>query len=315
MCYDNERAKIDTKLLNGVINMANKMELVIITGMSGAGKTVAVQSFEDMGYYCIDNMPPNLIPTFLKLIQGVHKFDKLALVMDLRSQLFFEEIYEAIEYVEDKAAIESRILFLDATDEELVSRYKETRRSHPLAKQGRTIDGIEEERNFLNKIRLRASEYIDTSNTTPRELRQKLMEKFGEKESEPFHVELVSFGFKNGLPIDADIVMDVRFLPNPYYDENLRPLRGTDEEVYDFVMRQPETEDFYSLFMNLVNYTLPGYRQEGKSSLTIAIGCTGGHHRSVALIERMSKQIEAAGYPVNVTHRDIDVVKESKVRS
>lgn len=295
--------------------MANKMELVIITGMSGAGKTVAIQSFEDMGYYCIDNMPPNLIPTFLKLIQSVHKFDKLALVMDLRSQLFFQEIYDAIEYVEDKTAIESRILFLDATDEELVSRYKETRRSHPLAKQGRTIDGILEERNFLDEIRLRAGECIDTTHTTPRELRQQLMDKFGEKEAEPFHVELISFGFKNGLPIDADIVMDVRFLPNPYYDEELRPLRGTDEEVYDFVMRQPETEDFYNLFMDLINYTLPGYRREGKSSLTIAIGCTGGHHRSVALIERMAKQIEAAGYPVNITHRDFNVVKNSKVRS
>ena len=291
------------------------MELVIITGMSGAGKTVAVQSFEDMGYYCIDNIPPNLIPTFLKLIQGVHKFDKLALVMDLRSQLFFQEIYDAIEYVEDKTAIESRILFLDATDEELVSRYKETRRSHPLAKQGRIIDGIREERNFLNEIRLRAGECIDTTHTTPRELRQQLMDKFGEKESEPFHVELVSFGFKNGLPIDADIVMDVRFLPNPYYEEDLRELRGTDEEVYDFVMRQPETEDFYNLFMDLINYTLPGYRREGKSSLTIAIGCTGGHHRSVALIERMAKQIEAIGYPVNITHRDFNVKKDSKVRS
>lgn len=295
--------------------MAKNMELVIITGMSGAGKTVAVQSFEDMGYYCIDNMPPNLVPTFLKLVQGVHKFDKLALVMDLRSQLFFQEIYDAIEYVEEKASIESRILFLDATDEELVSRYKETRRSHPLAKQGRTIDGIEEERNFLNKIRMRASEYIDTSDTTPRELRQQLMEKFGEKDAEPFRVELVSFGFKNGLPIDADIVMDVRFLPNPYYDKELRDLRGTDKEVYDFVMRQPETEDFYKKFMDLITYALPGYRREGKSSLTISIGCTGGHHRSVALIERMAKQIEAMGYPVNITHRDIDVVKESKVRS
>ena len=291
------------------------MELVIITGMSGAGKTVAVQSFEDMGYYCIDNMPPNLIPTFLKLIQGVHKFDKLALVMDLRSQLFFQEIYDAIEYVEDKTAIESRILFLDATDEELVSRYKETRRSHPLAKQGRIIDGNREERNFLNEIRLRAGECIDTTHTTPRELRQQLMDKFGEKESEPFHVELVSFGFKNGLPIDADIVMDVRFLPNPYYEEDLRELRGTDEEVYDFVMRQPETEDFYNLFMDLINYTLPGYRREGKSSLTIAIGCTGEHHRSVALIERMAKQIEAIGYTVNITHRDFNVKKDSKVRS
>lgn len=291
------------------------MKLVIITGMSGAGKTVAIQSFEDMGYYCIDNMPPNLLPTFLKLTQGVHKFEKLALVMDLRSQLFFEEIYEAIEYVEKKTAIDSQILFLDASVEELISRYKETRRSHPLAKQGRTMDGIEEEKKFLERIKTIASVYIDTTDTTPRQLRAQLMEKFADSDSEPFRVELISFGFKNGIPIDADVVMDVRFLPNPYYDEDLRELRGTDEAVYDFVMKQPETEDFYQLFMDLINYTLPGYKREGKSSLTIAIGCTGGHHRSVALVERMKKQIEATGYPVNATHRDIDVIKESKVRS
>lgn len=291
------------------------MKLVIITGMSGAGKTVAIQSFEDMGYYCIDNMPPNLLPTFIKLFQGGQKVEKLALVMDLRSQLFFEEIYDAIDYVENKASIDTQILYLDAQVEELISRYKETRRSHPLAQQGRTIDGIREEKKFLDRIKNQASVYIDTTDTTPRELRTKLMDKFADSDSEPFRVELISFGFKNGIPIDADIVMDVRFLPNPFYDEELRRLRGTDKPVYDFVMSQPETEDFYQLFMNLINYTLPGYRREGKSSLTVAIGCTGGHHRSVALVERMKKQIEATGYPVNLTHRDIDVIKESKVRS
>lgn len=295
--------------------MANKLELVIITGMSGAGKTVAVQSFEDMGYYCIDNMPPNLIPTFLKLVQNMQKFEKLALVMDLRSQLFFEEIYESLEYVDEKTSIETKILFLNATDEELISRYKESRRSHPLAKDRRTIDGIHSEREFLNKIRMRANVYIDTTKKTPRELRKELMKEFSNNEVQPFRVELISFGFKNGLPIDADIAMDVRFLPNPYYDEKLRDLRGTDEAVYDYVMNQSETEDFYNKFMDLIEYSLPGYRREGKSSLTIAIGCTGGHHRSVALVERMAKQIEADGYSVNITHRDIDVVKESKVNS
>jgi UPF0042 nucleotide-binding protein len=307
--------KSKNMVFNGVNTMTNKLELVIITGMSGAGKTVAVQSFEDMGYYCIDNMPPNLIPTFLKLVQNVQKFEKLALVMDLRSQLFFEEIYDALKYVDEKTSIESKILFLNATDEELVSRYKETRRSHPLATARRTIDGIHSERKFLDKIRVRASVYIDTTNKTPRELRTQLMEEFGNSDTQPFRVELVSFGFKNGLPIDADIVMDVRFLPNPYYDDELRALRGTDQPVYDYVMNQAETEDFYNLFMDLIEHSLPGYRREGKSSLTIAIGCTGGHHRSVALIERMAKQIEADGYSVNITHRDIDVVKESKVNS
>lgn len=295
--------------------MAKKLNLVIITGMSGAGKTVAVQSFEDMGYYCIDNMPPNLVPTFIKLAQEVQKFDKLALVMDLRSQLFFEEIYETLEYIDKKTSVETQILFLNASNQELVSRYKESRRSHPLAKQGRTIDGINQEREFLENIRKRANVSLDTTDSTPRELRQKLMDEFGDKEMEPFRVELVSFGFKNGIPIDSDIVMDVRFLPNPYYDDELRELRGTDKPVYDYVMNQTETEDFYSRFMDLIEYTLPGYRREGKSSLTISIGCTGGHHRSVALIERVAKQIEADGYAVNVTHRDIDYIKESKVNS
>lgn len=295
--------------------MAKKLNLVIITGMSGAGKTVAVQSFEDMGYYCIDNMPPNLVPTFIRLAQEVQKFDKLALVMDLRSQLFFEEIYETLEYIDKKTSVETQILFLNASNQELVSRYKESRRSHPLAKQGRTIDGINQEREFLENIGKRANVSLDTTDSTPRELRQKLMDEFGDKEMEPFRVELVSFGFKNGIPIDSDIVMDVRFLPNPYYDDELRELRGTDKPVYDYVMNQTETEDFYTRFMDLIEYTLPGYRREGKSSLTISIGCTGGHHRSVALIERVAKQIEADGYAVNVTHRDIDYIKESKVNS
>lgn len=295
--------------------MSEQLQIVIITGMSGAGKTVAIQSFEDMGYYCIDNMPPNLVPTFLELINENQQVNKIALVMDLRTDLFLDEIYDAIDYIESKPTINSQILYLDTTVEELVTRYKETRRSHPLATEGLTIDGIIKEEEALAEIKSQASVVIDTTKKTPRDLRTKLMEKFSKFNTEPFRVELVSFGFKNGVPIDADIVMDVRFLPNPYYDEKLRELRGTDEKVYDFVMNQPATEDFYKLFMNLIEYALPGYRREGKSSLTIAIGCTGGHHRSVALVERMNKQIEALGYPVNLTHRDIDIVKESEVRS
>ena len=295
--------------------MAEQLKIVIITGMSGAGKTVAIQSFEDMGYYCIDNMPPNLVPTFLELINDNKRVNKIALVMDLRSELFLEEIYDAIDYIESQPMINSQILYLDTTIEELVTRYKESRRSHPLASEGRIIDGIKKEEASLARIKNQASAVIDTTETSPRELRKKLMKRFSKSDSEPFRVELISFGFKNGIPIDADVVMDVRFLPNPFYDEELRELRGTDEAVYDFVMSQPATEDFYKLFMNLIEYTLPGYRREGKSSVTIAIGCTGGHHRSVALVERMNKQIEALGYPVNLTHRDIDVIKESRVRS
>ncbi len=301
--------------MNGVSKMTQQLKVVIITGMSGAGKTVAIQSFEDMGYYCIDNMPPNLVPNFLELINEGQQTDKIALVMDLRSEQFVDEIDGAIDYIEKQPTIDSQILYLDTTVEELVTRYKESRRSHPLASEGLTIDGIKKEKDLLARIKTQASVVVDTTETTPRELRKKLMKRFSKSDSEPFRVELVSFGFKNGIPIDADLVIDVRFLPNPFYDENLRELRGTDEAVYDFVMSQPATEEFYKRFMNLIEYTLPGYRREGKSSLTIAIGCTGGHHRSVALVERMNKQIEALGYPVNLTHRDINVIKESKVRS
>lgn len=295
--------------------MNEKLELVIITGMSGAGKTVAMQSFEDMGYYCIDNMPPNLLPTFWKLVRETGQFSKIALVMDLRMKDFFEEISQVLVTMDNTPHITTRIVFLEATDEELVTRYKETRRSHPLAKDDRTIEGIKKERHLLNDIKLRAQLVIDTTTLTPRELRKKLIKEFKEKEKNMFRVEIVSFGFKYGLPIDSDIVMDVRFLPNPYYIEELRPQTGLDKEVYDYVMQQTETESFYKKFIDLVDFTLPGYKKEGKSNVTIAIGCTGGKHRSVALVERIANKIKADGYHVNVSHRDKDKAKESTVRS
>ncbi|MCD8506442.1 MAG: RNase adapter RapZ [Alkalibacterium thalassium] len=283
--------------------------------MSGAGKTVAMQSFEDMGYYCIDNMPPNLLPTFWKLVRETGQFNKIALVMDLRMQDFFEEINKAIATMDNTPLIRTRIVFLDATNEELVTRYKESRRAHPLAKNERTIEGIKKERELLKDIRMKAQVVIDTSSITPRQLREKLIEKFKVKEKEMFRVEMVSFGFKYGVPIDADVVMDVRFLPNPHYIPELKPQTGLDKDVYDYVMQQPETESFYKKFTDLLEYTLPGYKKEGKSNLTVAIGCTGGKHRSVALVERIANKIKADGYPVNVSHRDKDKVKESIVRS
>ncbi|GAA0490395.1 RNase adapter RapZ [Alkalibacterium sp. s-m-22] len=295
--------------------MNEHLELVIITGMSGAGKTVAMQSFEDMGYYCIDNMPPNLLPTFWKLVRETGQFNKIALVMDLRMQDFFEEINKAIATMDNTPLIRTRIVFLDATNEELVTRYKESRRAHPLAKNERTIEGIKKERELLKDIRMKAQVVIDTSSITPRQLREKLIEKFKVKEKEMFRVEMVSFGFKYGVPIDADVVMDVRFLPNPHYIPELKPQTGLDKDVYDYVMQQPETESFYKKFTDLLEYTLPGYKKEGKSNLTVAIGCTGGKHRSVALVERIANKIKADGYPVNVSHRDKDKVKESIIRS
>ncbi|EMF0523848.1 RNase adapter RapZ [Enterococcus hirae] len=294
--------------------MADNLQLVIITGMSGAGKTVAIQSFEDMGYFCIDNMPPNLIPKFWELIKESGKVTKMALVVDLRSRSFFEEIQNMLVEIENTHFIDTSILFLDASDEELVARYKETRRTHPMAMNGLVTEGIRKERAILNDLKMQASVIIDTTTLTPRQLREKINQTFKTKGDQGFRIEFVSFGFKYGLPIDSDIVMDVRFLPNPHYIPELRPLTGKDQPVYDYVMSFDETELFYNKFLDLLQTVLPGYIKEGKSSLTIAIGCTGGQHRSVALTERLSGALKE-NYKVNVTHRDKDKRKETVNRS
>lgn len=294
--------------------MADNLKLVIITGMSGAGKTVAIQSFEDMGYFCVDNMPPNLIPKFWELIKESGKVTKMALVVDLRSRSFFEEIQNMLVEIENTDFIDTSILFLDASDEELVARYKETRRTHPMAMNGLVTEGIRKERAILNDLKMQASVIIDTTTLTPRQLREKINQTFKTKGDQGFRIEFVSFGFKYGLPIDSDIVMDVRFLPNPHYIPELRPLTGKDQPVYDYVMSFDETELFYNKFLDLLQTVLPGYIKEGKSSLTIAIGCTGGQHRSVALTERLSGALKE-NYKVNVTHRDKDKRKETVNRS
>lgn len=296
--------------------MTDHIEVVIITGMSGAGKTVAMQSFEDMGYYCIDNMPPELLPKFWEITRQSGQFDKIALVMDLRMRDFFTQMKSSLDQIEDTPYIVKRIVFLDCDNNELITRYKESRRSHPLAYDGRTIKGIEKERELLKFIRNQAQFVIDTSNSTPRELREKLIKLFKEStDNKMFRVEMVSFGFKHGLPLDADIVMDVRFLPNPHYIPELKDQTGLDRPVYDYVMQQPETEEFYTKFIDLITNNMPGYKKEGKTNVTIAIGCTGGQHRSVALTERVGKKLIADGYNVNISHRDKDKKKESTVRS
>lgn len=294
--------------------MVDNLQLVIITGMSGAGKTVAIQCFEDMGYFCIDNMPPSLIPKFWELIKESGKVSKIALVVDLRSRSFFREIQNMLVEIENTNVINTTVMFLDATDEELVSRYKETRRTHPLAMDGLITEGIRKERGLLEEIKGDAQLVIDTTELSPRQLRERISNEFRSRDTHEFRIEMVSFGFKYGLPIDADIVMDVRFLPNPHYIPELRPLTGLDKAVYDYVMDFPETEEFYTRFTELLEYVLPGYKKEGKSNVTIAIGCTGGQHRSVALTERISKELEKI-YHVNVTHRDKDKRKETVNRS
>ncbi|KRN66694.1 hypothetical protein IV80_GL001285 [Pediococcus cellicola] len=293
-----------------------KMQLVIVTGMSGAGKTVAMQSFEDLGFFCVDNMPPALLPKFWELVKESGKINKVALVVDLRSRAFYDQILHMLTDEDNElTGIQSQILFLDTSDQELVSRYKETRRSHPLAMEGRVVDGVRKERELLAPIRSNAKFVIDTTAMTPRELREQIFEAFGsDGVVGKFHIEVVSFGFKYGLPIDADIVMDVRFLPNPYYIPELKAKSGLDQPVYDYVMNQPVTEKFYNHFISLLRYVMPGYQKEGKSTVTIAIGCTGGQHRSVAIAQRIADDL-TSDYTVHVQHRDVKKRKETVNRS
>ncbi|MFC6315648.1 RNase adapter RapZ [Lapidilactobacillus achengensis] len=292
----------------------DSLQLVIITGMSGAGKTVAVQSFEDLGYFCVDNMPPSLLPKFWELVRQTGQISKVALVVDLRARSFYDEIITMLTDLDESHVVSTRILFLDASDEELVSRYKETRRSHPLAMEGRLLDGISKERALLQEMRNRAQTIIDTTDLTPRQLREAIFKQFKSSGLPTFHIEVMSFGFKYGLPIDADIVMDVRFLPNPYYLPELKQKTGLDPAVAAYVNQQPATNVFYRQFMAMLETALPGYVKEGKTSLTIAIGCTGGQHRSVALAQRIGDDLQA-DYPVDITHRDLTKRKETVNRS
>ncbi|MCR1889576.1 RNase adapter RapZ [Ligilactobacillus murinus] len=295
--------------------MAETIQLVVVTGMSGAGKTVAMQSFEDLGYFCVDNMPPALLGKFWELVKESGKISKVALVIDLRSRAFYDEIFGMLQELDDgNDSLRPKILFLDASDEELVARYKETRRAHPLAMDGRVLDGIQRERELLSEIKSKAQLVIDTSKISPRQLREELFLNFESDQSTAFHVNVMSFGFKYGVPIDADIVMDVRFLPNPYYVKDLREKTGNDQAVYDYVMNSEMTEEFYQQFIKMLRFVMPGYQKEGKSSVTIAIGCTGGQHRSVALANRIGKALQEK-YPVNITHRDMAKRKETVNRS
>lgn len=295
--------------------MAEKLHLVIVTGMSGAGKTVAIQSFEDLGYFTVDNMPPALLPKFLELMRHSQDNDKVALVVDMRSRSFFAEIRQVLDEIESADDVDFKVLFLDATDSELVARYKETRRSHPLAADGRVLDGIQLERELLAPLKNMSQNVIDTTELTPRNLRQEISNQFASLTSQSsFRVEVISFGFKYGLPLDADLVFDVRFLPNPYYQVELRNLTGLDEPVFQYVMAAEESEAFYQHLLGLIKPILPGYKKEGKSVLTIAVGCTGGQHRSVAFAKRLADDLEK-GWTVNLSHRDKDRRKETVNRS
>ncbi|MEQ2528828.1 RNase adapter RapZ [Robertmurraya yapensis] len=288
----------------------NDTQMVIITGMSGAGKTVAIQSFEDLGFFCVDNLPPTLLPKFLELMEDSgNKMNKVALVMDLRGREFFDHLFKALDDFTETSWVTPQILFLDADDSTLVRRYKETRRSHPLAPSGLPLEGIQMERDLLEELKGRAQIIYNTSKMKPKELRERIISEFSANNKSAFTVNVMSFGFKHGLPIDADLVFDVRFLPNPHYIDHMRPKTGLDEEVYNYVMKWNETNKFLEKVTGLLSFMLPHYKREGKSQLVIAIGCTGGQHRSVALTEYIAHFFEN-DYHTRITHRDIERRKE-----
>ncbi len=281
------------------------IELKIVTGMSGAGKSSMMQVLEDMGYYCVDNLPPDLFLKFVELIlQAQTDFAKVALMADVRGGRFFMDAYDALEELRHKG-IGYEIIFLEASDDILVRRFKETRRRHPLACNGSVLDGIREERKRLQNIRGRADIVIDTSNLRVQDFKEMVGEMLSGGDGGRLLVSITSFGFKYGLPIDADLVMDVRFLPNPYYVPELRPQTGQAEPVRRFVMEQPEAQDFLAKYSDLLLGLLPQYVREGKRHLAIAIGCTGGQHRSVVLAEELAGRLAAADAHIMVTHRDM----------
>ena len=283
------------------------MRFIIVTGLSGAGKTEATRSLEDMGYFCVDNLPPKLIPKFAEAcVQSDGKINKVALVIDIRGGIFFDDLFESLIYLKENE-FEYEILFLDASDEKLVKRFKESRRSHPLAANGRVITGINEERRKLREVKDRADIIIDTSKYEIRELREEMNKHYGdEKEPEKqLSVTVLSFGFKYGIPVDADLVFDVRFIPNPFYIPELKPYSGRDRAVRDYVLSKDETKGFLTRIEDMLKFLIPHYKKEGKRQLIIAIGCTGGRHRSVAIANAIEEALKQDGFNSAVEHRDI----------
>lgn len=298
----------------GVSEEPQETELVVITGMSGAGRSQAIHTFEDLGYFCIDNLPPAFIGQLVDLTRlPGSRIRQIAVVCDVRAQEFFEELSGELGQLE-AAGIPFHLLFLEADEEVLVRRFKETRRLHPLCAEGDSVvDAIAAEREALAGIRLRADLIIDTSMLKPAELRTAIRERFFTGSlSDSLAITVMSFGFKYGVPTDADIVMDVRFLPNPFYNRSLRPRTGLEEPVRQFVLERGETEEFLEKWFDLLAMLAPNYLMEGKTHLVIALGCTGGMHRSVALAEETARFLSTHGYRVAVSHRDIARDRESR---
>ncbi len=282
------------------------MDLVIITGMSGAGKSQAVKALEDLGYYCVDNLPPVLIGQFVSLCQAnVEDIRRIALVTDIRGGVFFKHLMDEIERLKYRE-ISYKLLFLDAFDEVLVKRFKEARRAHPVAPNGSIEKAIDEERGALAPLKQKADYILDTSSYTQGELKNQISILFGSKDKKStLSISVMSFGFKKGIPKDADFVFDVRFLPNPYYIDMLRTLTGNDNQVQDYVMSFKQSQKMYELILQTIEFVIPQCHDEGRTNLFIAIGCTGGRHRSVTLANKIADSLKKQSYFVNLFHRDV----------
>jgi len=286
-----------------------KVDLIVITGHSGAGKSEAIAAFEDGGYFCVDNLPPRMIDSLGELFRhegsGV---ERAAVVSDVRGGDYFDDLVQVLDDLESDG-LKPKLLFLEADEETLLDRYKETRRRHPLAPEGRIVEGIRAERELLAPLRERADAVMDTSALTNAELRRRIAEEMlGSHDSGKLALTLLTFGFKNGPPRDADLTLDVRFLPNPHYVDELRPQTGLDESVREYVESGTQAGEFYGRLLPLLEFLVPAYVAEGKSHLTIAVGCTGGRHRSVTVADRIRRSLEGrAGVIVRVKHRDVEL--------
>jgi len=285
----------------------SSLDVTIITGMSGAGRSAAADVLEDLGFFVIDNLPPALIAKVAELGRGKDDTGRFALVVDTRSGDFLHDLEEALAELRQSGA-RTRILFLDASDDVLVRRYDATRRRHPLEETDRVSESIARERELLEELKGQADVVVDTSDLNVHELRDRLRELFGDstRTDAGLQTSIVSFGYKHGLPLDVDLVFDCRFLPNPHWVEALRPLPGTDPKVRRYVMTQPEAKDFLAELERLFALLLPAYVREGKAYLSIGVGCTGGQHRSVVIAEELAKVLERLGFDANVHHRDVD---------
>lgn len=283
----------------------DKFRLVMVTGMSGGGKTQACRYMEDLGYFVVDNLPPVFIPKFVELCKhaGGH-VGKVVLVVDTRSREFFDTFIHVLDDM-DRDDVPYEMLFMDASDPVIIRRYKETRRRHPMAPSSRISDGIAKERERLAPAQAKATYIIDTSELKKVELRDKIHRLFGSAEGEQMNINVLSFGFKFGMPLDADLVLDVRFLPNPFYIESMRHKSGAVPEVAEYIAKWPVTQEFITHLDNMIDFLVPQYVKEGKSQLVIAIGCTGGMHRSVFIAKHIYDRLAAKGYSVKLEHRDL----------